>query len=153
METSLHYNPESKELSFRVDERITARPGIELKGRAFLNTNSGAFTWTGSLTKFVSTGTVFKGQGTQPLRIGAGVSLSSSMPEPLLVASAHKSIELLEGNSTVLTARAELTAVPSTRKVGAAGWAQLPEAGWPPPLQRVCRKGRTALNCRRRGAC
>jgi hypothetical protein len=118
METTLQFDPQSKQLSFRLDQKVTADPEIELKGRAFLNTISGDFTYSGTLKKYVTTGTVFKGQGTQPLRLGAGIALSSSKTEPTIVASAQKSIGLFDGkNSTVLSALAELDVTPSTKKV------------------------------------
>jgi hypothetical protein len=118
METTLQFDPQSKQLSFRLDQKVTADPEIELKGRAFLNTTNGDFTYSGTLKKYVTTGTVFKGQGTQPLRLGAGIALSSSTQEPTIVASAQKNIGLFDGkNSTVISAIADLEVEPTTKKV------------------------------------
>ncbi|KIY97113.1 hypothetical protein MNEG_10847 [Monoraphidium neglectum] len=74
--------------------------------------------YRGTLKKYYSSGPLVKGEADEPLRIGGGVGVSSATGDlPFLTASARKRVALLEGNDTLLTAKARLDLQPATGKV------------------------------------
>jgi len=118
METSLHYDLSQKQLSFLTKERVTAEHDLQLRFRGLLNTVTGVLQYQGSLNKFFYRGQQVKGEATQPLRLGAGVAISSATNDkPFINLAAKKKIGLLDGPDTVLTAKAGLEFDPSTSKV------------------------------------
>eukprot|EP00879_Flechtneria_rotunda_P028544 GHRR01030678.1.p2 GENE.GHRR01030678.1~~GHRR01030678.1.p2 ORF type:complete len:109 (-),score=21.54 GHRR01030678.1:197-523(-) len=66
METSLHYDPSQKHLSFLLKERVTADPDIQLRFRGRLNTTAGAFDYHATAHKIFSTGPAIKVCATAP---------------------------------------------------------------------------------------
>jgi|APGre2960657404_1045060.scaffolds.fasta_scaffold10659_3 hypothetical protein len=121
METSLVFATEAKQLSMRFNQRVRSDFGLELRGWGLLNTGSGAFAYKASLLKTLELGAVSAkagAAGTTPLTLAAGVTLSSaSREEPVLCASARKTIALLEGDSTLLTAKALAEYEPSSKRL------------------------------------
>jgi hypothetical protein len=59
MET-LHYDPKHKHLSFLLKEQVTAEPGLALRFRGRLNTDTGEFDYHATAQKFFATGPVLK---------------------------------------------------------------------------------------------
>lgn len=114
----MHYDIGQKQLCFLVKERVTAEPNLQLHFRGMLNTVTGGFDYRGTLKKYVQSGSDVKGEGTQPLRVGGGVAISSATgDEPFLTLAAKKKIALLEGPDTILHAKASLDWEPRTFKV------------------------------------
>jgi hypothetical protein len=121
METSAYYSLQEKQLCFRLKENIVAEPDIHMRFRGRINTVTGGFEYQGSVKKMLSNGPVLKGEGTQPLRFGAGVGVSSqSSDEPYITASLKKQISLFEGPHTILTAKAHADYEPRSGKVSLA---------------------------------
>jgi hypothetical protein len=119
METSVLYGLKQKQLCFVLRENVNTDPDLQLRLRGHLNTVTGDFEYTGSLQKYFRSGPPVKDQGTQPLRIGAGVGISSSTgDEPYLTATAKKQIALTEGTDTLLSAKAVVSYEPRSGKVG-----------------------------------
>ncbi len=117
MDTGLYYELGQKQLSFLLKQRITTDPNVQLRFRGVLNTATGGFDYKGTLQKLF--GTEYKGQATQPLRIGLGAGISAAnKDEPFLIATAKKKIALLEGDDTVLSAKAAVEFEPRGSKVG-----------------------------------
>lgn len=118
METSVLYGLKQKQLCFVLRENVNTDPDLQLRLRGHLNTVTGDFEYTGSLQKYFRSGPPVKDQGTQPLRIGAGVGISSSNgDEPYLTATAKKQIALTEGTDTLLSAKAVVSYEPRSGKV------------------------------------
>ena len=121
METSLVFATEAKQMSMRFSQRVRTDFGLELRGWGLLNTGSGAFSYKASLLKTLEVGAVSakaSAVGTTPLTLAAGVTLSSaSREEPALCAHARKTISLLDGDSTLLTAKASAEFEPSSKRV------------------------------------
>jgi len=117
METSAYYSLQDKQLCFRLKENIVADPDIYMRFRGRLNTVTGGFEYQGSVKKMLSSGPVLKGEGTQPLRFGAGVGVSNqSSDEPYLTASLKKQIALFDGPHTILTGKAHADYEPRNGK-------------------------------------
>ncbi len=126
METQFHYDiTGSKQLSFKLRERITTKPGLELKVKGLFNTVTGNLDYVGSIKKYMSFGsevskgaTAAKDNGSSPTRLGLGLLTSSAdkMAEPLLTFSADKKYALLDGPNTLLTARAHVNVNPQEPK-------------------------------------
>jgi hypothetical protein len=123
MDTRFHYDLAQKQLCFALKECVTTEPDIQLRFKGLLNTVTGGFQYRATLKKYVSTGTLLKGEGTTPLRIGGGVAISSdSKDEPFLTATCTKKIALLDGPDTLLHAKASVDYELRTQKVrGARG--------------------------------
>lgn len=118
METQLHYDLGQKHLSFRLRENVTAEPEVEARFRGLLNTTTGSFQYRGTVKKYLSSGPIVKGEGTEPLRIGGGVGVSSlTSDQPFLTVSARKRIALLDAPDTLLTAKARADWQPSGGQV------------------------------------
>lgn len=117
METQLHFDlSNSKQLSFKIKERITANPDLEFKVKGLLNTATGNLDYVGTLKKnFI--GSSDGNSGSTPLKLGLGVkttsSISSSKQPVHLTASAHKKYSLLDGPNTLLTAKGFVDVDPS----------------------------------------
>lgn len=113
------YSPDSKHLCYRVRQRVTADLGLAIRGNGMLNTTTGAFDYKAMLSKFVTTGPEVKGDANQPLKLGIGLGVSSATNhEPFLVVSARKSLPILEGNNTVVTAKAAAELDPQRQQLG-----------------------------------
>eukprot|EP00798_Chlamydomonas_sp_ICE-L_P008733 gene8733-33595_t len=110
METQLHYDiSQSKQLSFKLKERITAKPDLEFKVKGLFNSVTGNLDYVGTLKKnFI--GVSDESLGSTPMKIGLGVKTSSVISkssQPVhLTASLHKKYSLLDGPNTILAARA-----------------------------------------------
>ena len=79
METQFHYDiTGSKQLSFRLRQRVTKSPGLEIKAKGLLNTSTSNLDYVGSLKKYVFVGndssslanSTGKRIGTTPTRLG-----------------------------------------------------------------------------------
>jgi hypothetical protein len=118
METSLHYSLDSKQLSFKLREIITANLGVELKAHGLFNTVTSTFDYNATLKKKVSTGPAVKGLGNEPLVIAGGLKLNSvSKNDVFLTASAKKKLSLFDGPNTTLSVKAEIDFDPKQSKV------------------------------------
>ncbi|GBF92420.1 hypothetical protein Rsub_04524 [Raphidocelis subcapitata] len=118
METQVFYTLHEKQLAFRLRESVTADPGVEARFRGLLNTTTGAFDYRGTLKKFHNTGPLLKDDPNEPLRLGAGVGVSSANGDaPFLTASARKRVSLLEGPELLLTAKARVDFEPSSGRL------------------------------------
>ena len=71
METAFHYDLADKQLCFRIQDRVTTKPDIQLKCKAFFNTVTGGLQYRGTLHKFFSGGVASKDEGSTPMRLGA----------------------------------------------------------------------------------
>lgn len=73
METQFFYDLADKKLSFRLKERVTSKPDLELKARGLFNLEAGTLAYRGTVKKYLSLGGQdVKGAGTTPVRIGGG---------------------------------------------------------------------------------
>jgi hypothetical protein len=70
METQFYYEPQNKQLTFRLRERLTAKPGVELKGKGYFNTVTGKLAYQGTLKGNVQLGEHVVDAGSTPLKIG-----------------------------------------------------------------------------------
>ena len=78
METQFHYDiTGAKQLSFKLRERITTKPGLEFKAKGVFNTVTGILDYVGTIKKYVSAGsgvssgaTAAKDNGSTPIRLG-----------------------------------------------------------------------------------
>jgi hypothetical protein len=70
METQFYYEPQNKQLQFRLRERLTASPGVELKGKGHFNTVTSQLAYTGTLKANVQLGENVVDAGSTPLKIG-----------------------------------------------------------------------------------
>lgn len=70
METSLYYDLADKQLAFKLREKLTSAPGLELKGNGWFNTVTGRLSYVGTLKSQVKIGRDIKDAGSTPLRLG-----------------------------------------------------------------------------------
>lgn len=101
--------------------------------------------YRGTLKKYYKSGPLVKGagSGTEPLRLGGGIGVSSSNGDlPFVTLSARKRIALLEGDDTLLTAKARVDFEPSGGQVRGMVIVIVPLCGaWLVPLWLVTRGG------------
>lgn len=120
METSFHYDLSQKALSFKLKEKISAPPGVEIKGRGLFNTVTGQLGYIGTVRATKNIGHEAVNVGNTPLKLSAGVFFegadTKSVPKPLLHFRAKKAISLLDGPRTVASAKAWGNLDPQTAK-------------------------------------
>jgi hypothetical protein len=71
METSFHYDLGGPgPLNFKLRQKITAKPGVELKGKGYFNTATGSASYTGTLTASAAVqGADDVSSGSSPLKL------------------------------------------------------------------------------------
>ncbi|KAF8061903.1 EGF1 [Scenedesmus sp. PABB004] len=122
METSLHYDPKQRHLSFLLKEGVTADPNVAMRFRGRLNTTTGGFEYHATAQKLFTSGPAIKESLTQPLRLGVGLGVSSGhADEPFLTATASKKLSLLEGEHTQLSAKARVELDPRSSRMVRSG--------------------------------
>ena len=72
METQFHYDlTGSKQLSFKLRERVTAKPDLEFKVKGLFNTVTSNLDYVGTIKKYMNVGSVaMKDAGSTPIRLG-----------------------------------------------------------------------------------
>lgn len=112
------YDPARKHLCYKLKEKVSTDFGLELKGAGLLNTTTGDFDYKASLRKCMRLGTEIKGDANKPLTLGVGVMVTSAdVQAPVLNATVKKSIAVLEGNHTVLSAKGYGEYDPEAQKI------------------------------------
>eukprot|EP00197_Chlamydomonas_leiostraca_P011203 CAMPEP_0202861266 /NCGR_PEP_ID=MMETSP1391-20130828/2726_1 /ASSEMBLY_ACC=CAM_ASM_000867 /TAXON_ID=1034604 /ORGANISM="Chlamydomonas leiostraca, Strain SAG 11-49" /LENGTH=188 /DNA_ID=CAMNT_0049540633 /DNA_START=32 /DNA_END=598 /DNA_ORIENTATION=- len=120
METSFHYDLADKQLAFKLREKLTSKPGLEMKGNGWFNTVTGKLSYVGTCKAQVKIGKDVKDAGSSPLKLGVGVRVVGAdvknQPKPQIHMAAKKGISLFDGPRTVLTAKAWADVDPQTQK-------------------------------------